>query len=246
MAKLNAPPEAFSRKDQLKVRRRVIVKEHRGQVITQKWPRPRGKTQSQLQQAWVDAFSDRARTLKSVNPAMLTMAQNLAKGTGWYYRDVLETGSYGKLLIERDEYRVTTPTVSAFATASTLIPQNVATPLPLTAQYWDNNAFRDPANPTRLVVKSPGLYLCIGNVNWTTLSGTTGHRQQLRVNNAMTIVEIDTPGTQTLPYRQNLFMAWYFHADDYLELYVQKNNANNQARIDMLALVAITPEALIP
>jgi len=113
-------------------------------------------------------------------------------------------------------------------------------------QYWDNNAFRDPANPTRLVVKSPGLYLCIGNPNWTTLSGTTAHKQSLRVNGVTTIAEIDTPGTTTLPYRQNLFMPWYFHADDYLELVVQKNNTGNQVRADMLAIVAITPEALIP
>jgi len=215
-------------------------------AIIQKWPRLRVTTQSQLQQAWVDAFSDRARTLKSVNPALLTLAQDLAKNTGWYYRDVLERASYGKLLYDGDERKVTTPSVAAFAPTSTVIPQNVATALPLPSQLWDNNAFRDPAFPTRIIFRAAGLYLIVANTNWTTLVGTTAHQNRIRLNGTQSLMEVDTPGTTTLPNRFSLTTIYYFHANDYIELVVQKNNINNQVRADFLAVVAITPEALIP
>jgi len=244
--KTESAPEDWTRKDVLRLRGRLLAKTHRGRVVVQKWPRRRGRNQSQLQKAWTDAFADRARVLKDPPGPVLEAAQALAAGSGWYYRDVLETASYGKLITDGDEYRVTTPTCAFFQPTSTVLPQNVATPLPTSMQYWDNNAFRDLANPTRIVCKSAGLYLITAVVNWTTLVGTTAHQQRLRVNNATTICEIDTPGTTILPYRQNLQAIWYFHANDYVETYVQKNNINNQVRLDLFQVVGITPEALIP
>jgi len=244
--KTESAPEDWTRKDVLRLRGRLLAKTHRGRVVVQKWPRRRGRNQSQLQKAWTDAFSDRARNLKAPSGRQLTAASDLARGSGWYYRDVLETAAYGKLITDGDEYRVTTPTCAFFQPTSAVIPQNVSTPLETAMQYWDNNAFRDPANLTRAVCKSAGLYLITAVVNWTTLVGTTAHQQRLRVNGTTVVAEIDTPGTTTLPYRQNLQAIWYFHANDYVEVCVQKNNLNNQVRLDLFQLVGITPEALIP
>lgn len=228
----------------LRVRRRVHLRTWKGIAYISGWPRRRGGTQSQLQQAWVDAFSDRARTLKSVNPLLFQTAENLAKGTGWYYRDVLERQAYGKLLIEEGQRKVTTPTARGGNTTSVALTSGVAKALDLATMLWDNNAFWDAGTPSRLTMKAAGLYLVGMDTEWTTIANSSIAQNYLRVNGTTIIANQDTPTTSTRNRRFNVVGLYYFEPDDYVEAVVLISASGNQARVNDLWCVGITPEVI--
>jgi len=246
VAKLSGKPEQFKRADVLRVRRRVVLSSNRGQVYIRKWPKQRGRAASQLQQAWIDDFSMKARLLKSVNPQLLVQAQNYAKGTGWYYRDVLERAAAGKLIIEQEEHKITTPSCSFFSPNKTAVVQNVETYIATQASYWDNNSFRDAAFPTRMVFKAPGLYLIGAEFVWNPSAGTSMMFHRIWANRTYILAGQSRPGIAINDQSETLVGVWYFHANEYAECSVLKNNAGNQVWLRNFWAVGITPESLIP
>lgn len=246
MAKLDAPASSITRGDVLKVRRRVMLASWKGNVYLRKWPRPRGKKKTPLQQAWVDRFSYLARALKSPLPQSLDAAQMWAKGTGWYYRDVLEVAAAGKLIRFNGEPRVTTPTARVYRNAAQAVTNGAGGYLTPDAMNWDNNVFWSPTvNPSRLTFKAPGLYLVGGHTYFNAITG--GRRDMgLVVNRTTWIVEdFRTPASATaltIP----VVSLWYFHANDYLEAWQFVNANGVTARLGSLWAVAITPEGIVP
>jgi len=211
-----------------------------------KWPKQRGRTASQLQQAWVDDFSAKARLLKSPDSLVLINAQNLAHGTGWYYRDVLERAARGKLIFQEGEHKITTPTCSFFSPNKTAVVQNVETYIATQASYWDNNSFRDASRPTRMVFKAPGLYLIGAEIVWNPSSGTNMMFHRIWANRTYIIAGQSRPGVAVNDQSETLVGMWYFHANEYAEVSVLKNNASNQVWLRNFWAVGITPESIIP
>jgi len=256
VAKLSAPSTAVTRQDVLKVRRRALLKSHRGEIVVQKWPRPRHHTQSPLQQAWTDRFSCLARELKSPFPWMLDDATGWAKGqeakyggpkgpTGWYYRDVLESAAYGKLIRFQGEVRVRTPTVKVTRTATQSLAANTETKLQPSAEVWDNNNFWSASvNPTRITFKSPGLY-AVGAAIERTTGGTSRSFIALK-DQAGNVIAIQMVDGQTAPVWNSLSSVYYFHANEYMELSAYLLTGTSTWKILNLWAVAITPEALVP
>jgi len=246
MARLKAHLSQFKRADVLKVRRRVLLTHWKDQPVLKKWPPPRGKTYSDLQQAWVDDFSQKARLLKSVNPQLLIAAQNLAKGTGWYYRDVLERAAAGKLITDGEEYKITTPTACFFSTSNTTLPTNVTTRIKFQGQYWDNNVFRHPTDDTKVVFKSAGLYLIMADLWMAVASGTNPVLGRILHENGHFIASGQWTQVGLLPSLFSMSAIWYFHANETLGVTLQKNNSGNQVAVQHLTVLGITPEIIIP
>jgi len=256
MAKLGAPATSVTRSDVLKVRRRALLKEHRGEVVVQKWPRLRGGYQSERQRAWGERFSCLARALSSPFPQALQDAEGWAKGqdatyggpkapTGWYYRDVLETAAYGKLIRYQGEVRVRTPTVRAERPAALTVTANTVTTLSPSQVEWDNNSFWNASvNPNRITIKSPGLY-AIGAVVERTTGGTSRQAVFLQDQAGVTIAA-SMPSPVTAPAWVSLSTIHYFHANEWFDLKVYLLTGSSTWKILSLWAVAITPEALIP
>lgn len=228
-----------------KLRGSVLFRTHKGRVIAQKWPKKRGPARSQAQQAWQDQFSLLAQLSKQPNPTQFDRATELAAGTGWYYRDVLEVAMSGKLYIEDAERRVTTPTAIGLGTSSTVVPANTETPLPIHSVLADNNAFFSAAQPTRWTCKTAGLYYVSGWLQWTS-SATTGNTAIiLKVNGTTYIAANHVPAHNLGGFNQMCSGLWYFHANDYVQCIATKSSANSQARIFAFSIVGITPEVII-
>jgi len=194
--------------------------------------------------------------LSSPPPEQLDVATGWAKGqspiyggpkgsTGWYYRDVLETANYGKLVRYQGEVRVKTPSVMATRNSNFQLGGNAFAYVPMTAIEWDNNVFwSSTVNPTRLTMKSAGLYA----VGATAMLNTTNagfFSAELYVNNSRMI-----GGSRVPKNNANTFACvsgiYYFHANDYVELRIFNSANTTQFQVPDFWAVAITPEALIP
>lgn len=236
---------AVTRAAVMKFRQRVVMKPHRGQTVVQKWPRKRGKPKSALQQAWVDRFKLVGCLMKSPDAQTYDQAKEWAKGTGWFWRDVLTAAANGNLLIEPGALKVTTPTFYVQQTIANPLVANTPEIVNFDTFRWDNNVFWTPTvAPSKVVFRAPGLYL-IGSYalfdntatdksvdTWMRLNGTDLFPQ----SRAQDISNNDiTPQFMTI---------WYFHEGDYIELRVQSTFATSVLVSNMWG-VAITPEALI-
>jgi len=246
VAKFDADIGAFSRRDVLKVRRRVLLTSWKGRPLIRKWPKQRGPVRSPLQKLWTDRFALLARELKSVDPITLSVAQNMSLGTGWYYRDVLETAAYGKLIRYQDEPRVTTPTVHVSRSTAESMVANIAKRLTPNQFTWDNNVFwSSTVQPARLTVKAPGLYLCGANV-FGEVSANVRRGIWMTVNDSIEIANSQFSGGVADIWRQSVTGIYYFHANDFLTLWAATSSSAQTARLHDFWMVAITPEGLIP
>lgn len=229
----------------MKFRQRVVMKPHRGQTIVQKWPRKRGKPKSSLQQAWVDRFSLIGCLMKSPDAQTYDQAKDWAKGTGWFWRDVLTAAANGNLLIEPGALKVTTPTFFVSMQTPEVLAANIVETLEFDAFTWDNNVFWTPAvSTTRLVFRSPGLYLigAYGLFDNTATDKSVDIRFRLNGVTDFPIARAqDITNNDVTP---QYITIWYFHQNDYLEL-----RASSTLIATVLGAqawgVAITPEALI-
>jgi len=212
VARINAPITSLTRADVLKLRRRVVVSHHRGSVYVSAWPKLRGKPKSKLQQAWVDQFSLLARALKSPPPSTLDAATAWAKGTGWYYRDVLEVAARGKLTRFRGETPITTPTCFVYRSAAESLSSGVQKTLTPNSRKWDNNVFWDSSlNPSRITFKSAGLYLIIAYLSWN--SGSSGYRYaNIYRNGSESIASEQFNAAGSLGNESTVLGFNYFHA----------------------------------
>ncbi len=203
----------------------------------------------------MERFSCLARQLSSPEPRSLDAAEGWAKGqspifggpkgpTGWYYRDVLESAAYGKLIRFQGEVRVRTPTCDLTRLTDFQLLANTFNYVPMTAEVWDNNVFWSATvNPTRMTMRSAGLYLIMATVmlNTTNAGFFAG---ELYVNNTTFIGGNRIPKNNQGTYL-NVVGMYYFHANDYVELRVFNSANTTQFRVPTFSCVAITPEALI-
>jgi len=257
MAKLSAPASSVTRSDVLKVRGRAMLVDYRGEIVVKKWPKRRGSVKSPRAAAWMKRFACVAREMKSPFPQMLDAAEGWAKGqspifggpkgpTGWYYRDVLETASYGKLIRFQGEVKVRTPAVHVSRSTAESLTSGVAKKLTPNQFEWDNNSFwSSTLNPTRLTMKAPGLYLIGANVFFP-VNATAARGAWLIVNNSIEIANSQAgEGTNTFG-RRSVVGCYYFHANDYVECFASAATTLQTAQLHDFWAVAITPEALIP
>jgi len=256
MAKLvGAVGSDLTRQDVLKVRRRLQVVARGPQAYVAKWPPLRGPGKTLRQQAWVNRFKCLARGLKSPDPITLDAATFWAKfvqiessapisNSGWYYRDVLSRAAYGKLLSFQGAKRITTPTVYTRKLVNQSVAGSSFVALTATEELWDNNNFHDNAvNPSRLVFRSPGLYL-FGACAVKKTAGTGNQLAAIYKNGSVNMCELKmatAPADQSFP----LVSINFFNANDYIELYVFTSSGPLNWQILNFWAVAITPEALL-
>ena len=87
----------------------------------------------------------------------------------------------------------------------------------------------NPANNTRLTIRTPGWYEVTGTVEWTVTSGAT-FTASFRVNGATQYLGISTSSNPTLGFLDNTPMNLIqFAANDYIELMVTHNAASAQS-----------------
>jgi len=260
--------ENFGRKDVLKSRRRIrFAQDAEGRLIASGWPRKRGRPTSDLQQAWVDRFARDAELSKFADPWTREQAECLAKGTGWYWRDVLTSGMNGKLWFylggagiqsqvgilhrqtpEIQHYgapHITTPTAAVKNDTPVALTANVEKYLDAATLIWDNNTFWSPTtNPSRLTIRASGLYVVgayVGFVN----TGSGYRRAILRLNRTTTIGVQSTSVNNAVEMFENIFTVWPFEAGDYVEVVGFTASTGVNAILRHFFILAMTPEAVL-
>lgn len=245
MAKLDVPFEQLFKGRKIVSPKGVVLSSNKSGIYIRARPKKSRKGLTPLRMAWVDNFKLIATLSKTPDPYAFNMATALAKGTNWYYRDVLETAMSGKLIRYEDEPRVTTPTAVISRVTNEqwtggqfkfLTPDNLV---------WDNNAFWNPAlNPTRITMRAPGVYLVGATVTLKT-ANAGAFAAELWVNGSTLIAgqRVSKNGVETMAQATGLY---YFHANDYVELGVFNSANTTQYQSPSFWVVAITPEALLP
>jgi hypothetical protein len=199
----------------------------------------------------------------------LDSATELAKDTGYFYRDVIASALSGKLLYYKGSQltdpplprlysdqvdktyegapRVTTPTVSVWSDAYTPCATDVWTNLIPNHLRWDNNAFWSPTiHPERLLAKSSGLYIAIANIE-TAVAGEYGYASRI-IGSDGTIWAREDWATRTAPEQQpanNMTALLYLNAGDYITVQASFSGPGNGGMINHFVLVGITPESII-
>jgi len=230
----------------MKMRHRVVMKPHRGEIVVQKWPKLRGKTLSPRQQAWINRFSLWACIVKAPDADSYNRAVEWAKGTGWYWRDVLMAAMAGNLIETPGEIKITTPTVYLDRTSTLALAAGAQTPVPMSSAQWDNNNFwAATPNPSRVVIKAPGLYIFGGRGNFNNTSADANRQIFARLNGVTNFPSFTGQDIANIDVLIGFVWIWYMHADDYIELMAVSGNATDLNNAQLWA-VAITPEAIIP
>ncbi len=254
----------------LKSRRLIHWRRKRGgEPYASAWPPLRGKKKTPGQQAWVDHFKFLASAPKLADACALDASTELAKDTGYFYRDVISSALTGKLLYYKGSQitdpplprvysdqvtktyegapRVTTPTSSIYSDAYT--PCAVDTWVDAIANHarWDNNAFWSATtHPERLTARSSGVYLVIANLE-TQVAGEYGYASRI-IGSDGTIWAREDWATRTAPTQQpanNMSALVYLNAGDYLTVQANFSGPGNGVMINHFALVGITPESII-
>lgn len=151
----------------------------------------------------------------------------------------------GKLYIEENERRVTTPTAIGHRVAVTSVPSSGFTHLPMDVPEADNNAFWSAANPTRFTAKTAGLYICGYSVEWNPNAGNARGSVIVGKNGAPDRHAADFPANTLANFWQSGMTMYYLHANDYVEVLVYKSAAGASCRISTFWIVGITPEVII-
>lgn len=252
---IGAGPGDILRSDVLKLRQRVRLDQVNGTARLQKWPRRRGKTKSERQQAWIDRFTCIARVSKSPDPRTLAAAQYWArvvnmgaaspmKGGGWFYRDVIAASMAGKGISFQEQVRVLTPTANATRLVAQSVPANTETVLVPSAIIWDNNQFWHPTiNPGRLTFRSPGVYLVGATVERT--SGGTSRQYNVIRKNANENISVAMGSNHAAPSWHELMGIGYFNANDWAVLSSYLLTGVSTWRVLSFWAMAITPEGVI-
>lgn len=246
MAKLDAQPGDVKRAMVMRVRRRIRVSGENGQVILQKWPAPRGKPKSPLQQAWVNRFSQMACFSSNIDPAARRYGDEVSKGTLWFWRDVATKAMLGQYLSQKGETRVTTPTAMIHRSASQSILNNTVTTVTYDALDWDNNNFWNAVSkPNFLTIRSAGLYFVGIEVKFAV--GTTGRREVALARNGSEIArQTGNPVTTTSSDIQVLQLI-YCHAGDVITAVVRHTQgATLGITVPSFFALGMTPEAIVP
>jgi len=206
---------------------------------------PHGHRAEGPQSAWIYDFSCKAQWTKRPDPRAFEEARAWTQDSGWYYRDMLHAAMSGKLFSSAEE-RITTPTARVKRTTTESLVNGTAKILTPSERLWDNNYFWNPiANTSRLTVRSKGLYLIGGSVQF---SGVSGGRRAvgLKVNGTDEIGDIAIPIANTNLVKISPLELWYFEAFDYVEIWAYANVAAVTAIMQSFFILAITPESVLP
>jgi len=215
MAKLPESVPVVTRAAVMRLRRRLMFKPHRGMVVAQKWPRKRGPNISPLQRAWVDRFSLLGCFLKNPDVGMYDAARDWAKGSGWYWRDVLTAAANGNLIEEEGEVKIVTPSCYITRVTNQALSAGILTPVSFTAETWDNNVFWSPTpNPTRVTVRAAGLYLLGCNAFFAAGAADAQRAMRLRINGADLMPWNFGQDIANPPIGISQTIPWYFHPND--------------------------------
>jgi len=267
LAKVNRTAP-ISRRDIIKSRRRIHFRRDRGgNLYASAWPPLRGKKKTPLQQAWVDNFKFLASAPKLADGCALSIATPLAKDTGYFWRDVISSALSGKLLhykgsmttdpplprlyadqVTKDYEgapRVTTPTASLKRTSYQNMTQNVPLAITMQAADWDNNAFwSSTTNPSRLTIKSSGLYIVLLTVTWQP-AAEFGFMLGIRLNGTQFLGRIAGATRTAYDPGNHTAAIWYFNAGDYIEAMSESSSVGCSVRPDQFAILGMTPESII-
>lgn len=232
--------------DVWRLRRTAQAKPWKDISVVQSWPRPRGRVKSARQQAWVDRFSLWACLTKSPDAQTYDQAKEWTKDSGWFWRDMLTAAMAGKLIETIGETKITTPTACYDRIAIDALVANVTESITFDTLRWDNNGFWAAApNPTRFLIKSPGLYLMGAECNFEN-SATDGSRAlSLRLNGTDIFANSRAQDIANQDVILQTGAVWYFRAMDYIEARVV-STVTSQVNNARLWIVAITPETIIP
>jgi len=241
------PGTRLSYSQAMKMRGRAVPRESRGQIIVQKWPEKRGPEKTPVQQAWVDRFKCVASVMKHPTAQTWNFAGNYTGNSRWFIRDLFYAGAAGKLIQIEGETRITTPTVAVNRNSTETLTINIVKTLTPNTLEWDNNQFWNPSvNPSRITFKSPGLYLIMADLWMPVESGTNALLGRLLHQGGHFIASGQWTQVANLPVVFSMSAVWYFHANETMQVTLQKNNANNQAAVSHLTVLGITPESILP
>jgi len=207
---------------------------------------PRSHKASFAESLTVCGFANAARYSKIPAPSQFNAANELVPDTGWYWRDAIHAGMFGKLYAGERGLKITTPTVFLQGPTPNALASGVAEALTQELTKWDNNYFWDPTiHQTRMTFRAPGLYLVGAQVHYNAVSGSY-RTTFLRLNGTTTIAT----SRQNVPSANSAygqpFVLWYFESGDYLELMAQSNVAGVSADTEAWWAMAMSPEQVIP
>jgi len=229
----------------VKSRFRSYPKSHRGDTVIQKWPAKRGKQKTENQQAWVDHFACIANTFKTPFPPQYDFAKKHIPNSRWFVRDMFYAGANGDLIGTEGERKIITPTCRVKMAATVALTSGVQKTLQPSGVDWDNNQFWNPTtNPTRITIKSAGMYMVYARVAFNAVNGS--FRDVGIKLNGTTLLAIPRlwPNTANGLVGE-AFDVWYFHANDYIEFVAQANTTTVTAQLQAGVVVAITPESVV-
>lgn len=201
---------------------------------------------SERQKAWVERFKYWACITKAPDAQTYDQAKEWAKDSGWFWRDVLTSAMAGKLMSIKGETKITTPTVHVTRATNLSLVANVEKAIPWENEIWDNNNFwKSSPNPTRIVFKAPGLYIFGVSAAFAAIATDNHCYVHFALNGQALEGYATNQMILTQPVYVDKMLVYYFHADDYLEVYAGCSS-NQTINAAWLWAVAITPEAIIP
>jgi len=226
------------------MRGRLLLREHQGQMIVQKWPRRRGKPKSALQQAWVNWFTAVAHVSKTPPQGQLDDMKGMVKNTGWYYRDLVTRAIAGKLIADPWQVRITIPTACVHKASAQALTANQWNQLAFDTTDWNVNGWLDGASANQLKAKTAGLYLVIAYLEYTTVSSSGQRFLQLVLNGVTTLGMNSMTSIATFVVRQQVTAIWYLNVGDQIQAQAYCTAASQSAQLLKLQVLGITPQTL--
>jgi len=156
---------------------KLIIYDHRGQLVAGSWPRKRGRPKSKwvrVQNAW---FKEAARLAKHAPASQQLLAMNATRNLGLLWRDVLtrtiSEGMFdftlpdGRLIQHRRPFLENVVFQGAILklTSTFSLPGAAQTTISWPLPVIDTFGFWDPAQPTRLTIP-PGVNVVSLSAGW--------------------------------------------------------------------------------
>jgi hypothetical protein len=143
---------------------------------------------------------------------------NIKGGAGSYTQfEATWIGGAGQTIDERG-----VPAAKVYGSAHTAVPTGTAPVLSFDSESLDTDGMHDPTtNNSRITIKTPGLYLIGGTINWP--NNTNGQREIVILKNGAAIAASDMNAGGNINWQQVSVVAM-LAAGDYLEFMVFQNS----------------------
>jgi len=242
MAKVTLPNGDITRRMADSFRGRAVLKGRGDTTYMAAWPRPDSPSVKEKKRQWFEHFGCINRALKSPHPRVLDEATRQTKDTGWYYRDLLYRAAINAVVRMDGALKVNVPTVSVYDLTNQQLTNNIDTLITGYSVAWDNAEFYSASFPSRLYVRTPGLYLVQAGVNWSALATAGSLRAWINHSRWGEIAADQRYTNSNNAQWATLTTIQPFYADDYIELLMRSNAGTRQAQIKQFAIIGITPE----